>query len=371
MAHPLDEYPIHQVPLSMAYPGTSDRNFYDRCIYHAHDRTGEIELITGLGVYPNLGVIDAYATVRRGDRQVAVRMSDALTDDRMSQAVGPYRLEVIDPLRSLRIVCEGGEFGLAFDLTFNAAFAPHDEPQHVKRTGPKVILDASRYCQVGSWEGTLVVEGDEYAVTPDRWIATRDRSWGIRPVGEPDPPGRTAAEPPAFGMWWLWIPLRFDDFTVVVILEEGPDGVRTMNDAVRYWADGSGRAPEQLGWPEVDIAYRSGSRWPEHATLHLVGRDRRPLTLEIEPLMGIPLNVGCGYGADPDWTHGLWKGRGHVSGSVYDHNDPTVAGRLPFTLVDHVARATLDGQQGWGIFEHGSLGRHDPSGMADFSSVAP
>ena len=41
---------------------TSDRNFYDRCYFNAHDRTGDIFLVTGLGVYPNLGVIDAYAT---------------------------------------------------------------------------------------------------------------------------------------------------------------------------------------------------------------------------------------------------------------------------------------------------------------------
>ena len=30
---PLDEYPIHQVPMSMSHVATSDRNVYDRCIY--------------------------------------------------------------------------------------------------------------------------------------------------------------------------------------------------------------------------------------------------------------------------------------------------------------------------------------------------
>ena len=69
MPSPLDEYPIHQAPLSMRHVATSDRNFYDRCIFQAHDRTGDVLLITGLGVYPNLGVIDAFAVVRRGDIQ--------------------------------------------------------------------------------------------------------------------------------------------------------------------------------------------------------------------------------------------------------------------------------------------------------------
>ena len=52
---PLDEYPIHQAPLSLRYVGTSDRNFYDRSYFNAHDRTGDVFLVTGLGVYPNLG----------------------------------------------------------------------------------------------------------------------------------------------------------------------------------------------------------------------------------------------------------------------------------------------------------------------------
>src|SRR5918992_2462641 len=98
MPVPLDEYPIHQAPLSMAYVASSDRNFYDRSYFNAHDRTGDVFLITGLGVYPNLGVIDAYATVRRGDRQWAVRFSDALGDDRLDQRVGGYRVEVLEPL---------------------------------------------------------------------------------------------------------------------------------------------------------------------------------------------------------------------------------------------------------------------------------
>ena len=75
---PLDEFPIHQTPLSLRYVGSSDRNFYDRAYFNAHDRTGDVFFVTGLGVYPNLGVTDAYATVRRGDRQWTIRCSDAL-----------------------------------------------------------------------------------------------------------------------------------------------------------------------------------------------------------------------------------------------------------------------------------------------------
>ena len=140
-------------------------------------------------------------------------------------------------------------------------------------------------------------------------------------------------------MWWNWIPLRFDDFMLHVILEEDPSGLRNTNFAVRCWPASTGKAPEQLGWPLPEITYKSGTRWPTRASMELIGRDGKTHTLEIEPIVGIPLNVGCGYGADPDWTHGVWKGDDWVEGSVYDYSDPAVSGRGAFSIVDHIARA--------------------------------
>src|SRR3954452_18724723 len=95
---PLDEYPIHQLPRPVAWVGSSDRNFYDRCYLNAHDRTGDIFLITGLGYYPNLGTKDAFVLIRRGDEQTALHLGDGIAHDRMNQRCGPYRIEVRKPL---------------------------------------------------------------------------------------------------------------------------------------------------------------------------------------------------------------------------------------------------------------------------------
>src|SRR5258708_12992345 len=94
---PLDEYPIHQAPVPMNRVTSSDRNFYDRCYFNAHDRTGDVFLVTGLGVYPNLGVIDAYATARVGDRQWSVRFSDALAKRSLDQQARRYRIHLAQP----------------------------------------------------------------------------------------------------------------------------------------------------------------------------------------------------------------------------------------------------------------------------------
>lgn len=368
MPVPLDEYPIHQVPLSFAHVGTTDRGFYDRCYFNAHDRTGDMFLVTGLGVYPNLGVIDAYATVRQGDRQHAVRFSDALGDDRLDARVGTYRVEVQEPLHRIRLVCDASREDVAFDLTWEGSFPAVQEQPHVITHGARTILDTARFAQVGTWSGTLTVAGTDVAVTPDRWLGTRDRSWGIRPVGEPEPPGRNAAEPATSGFWWLYAPLRFDEFALVVIIQELADGYRTLNDATRVWADGR---VEQLGWPRVEISYRSGTRHPEHAVLHLTTTAGEALAVEIDTLTSVALHVGAGYGADPEWNHGRWMGRGWSNAVTYDLTDPAIVARTPFGVIDHAARATCNGAEGFGLLEHASIGRHDPTGFADLAAVAP
>ncbi|MCH5641121.1 hypothetical protein [Gordonia sp. ABSL49_1] len=368
---PLDEFPIHQLPQPIAWPGESNRNFYDRAYLNAHDRSGDIFLITGIGYYPNLGVKDAFVLVRRGDVQTAVHLSDAIDDDRLNQQVGGYRMEVSEPLRRLHLTLDETE-GVAVDLTWNGLFDPILEQPHLMRAGTKVTLDAQRFAQVGSWTGSITIDGEHIAVEPDRWIGSRDRSWGLRPVGEPEPAGRPA-DPPFEGMWWLYIPMAFDDFQMVLIVQEEPSGYRSLNDCVRVWKDGR---VEQLGWPRIDVQYTSGTRIPTGATITATTPDGATIHLDVESRLAVPIHVGGGYGGDPDWIHGVWRGEKFTERLTYDMTDPAIIGRAAFGVIDHVGRAVCreaDGttREGWGLFEHGALGRHDPSGFADWLSVAP
>ena len=367
LAFTADEYPIHQAALSMRYAGTTDRNFYDRYYFNAHDRTGDVFVVSGMGVYPALGVTDAFVTVRRGDKLTTVRCSDALGDDRLNPSVGPYRIEVIEPLQKLRVVCDTDEHGIGLDLTWEGSFPAVEEQPHVIRHGARTILDAQRFAQVGSWSGVLRVDGEEITVDPAVWLGTRDRSWGTRPIGEPDAGGRTASEPPG-GFYWIYAPLRFEEFMVIVIVGENGEGYRTLNDATRVWPDGR---VEQLGWPRIDISYKSGTRHPERAALHVTDADGKPFTIEVETLGFVPLHLGSGYAPDADWQHGRWMGPGWVSPISFDVTDPAVAPRIPFGTIDHVARATIDGAEGWGLFEHACIGPHKPTGFAEFTDVAP
>ncbi|MEP7737895.1 hypothetical protein ABKW28_09610 [Nocardioides sp. 31GB23] len=370
MVGPLDEFALHQAPLPVGWAATSDRNFYDRSYFNAHDRSGERLLIMGLGYYPNLGTKDAFVLWRRGDVQTALHLGDPVDDDRLDMHVGPFRIEVPEPLRRLRVVLEETE-GLALDLHWTGSFDAVQEQPHVMRSGSRVTLDAQRFAQVGSWEGTMLVDGEEITVSPDTWLGTRDRSWGIRPVGEPEPAGRPA-DPPFDGMWWTYVPMRFDDFSIVLLMQETPEGHRTFNDCSRIFADGR---VEQLGWPLVQVRYASGTRTATGATIRCTRPDGVEVLLEVEARLPTPLHLGGGYGGDSDWSHGLWKGAGFVERLSYDVTTPENAGRAMFGVVDYVGRSTCHEEgrtsEGWGLFEHGAIGRHDRSGFADWFDLAP
>jgi hypothetical protein len=371
MPVPLDEFPIHQTPLSLRQVGTSDRNFYDRWYFNAHDRTGDIFLVAGAGFYPNLGVKDAYVCLRRGEVQRVLRCSDEIgavdAEARLTPSIGPFAIEVEDPLQRLHVTCAAADHGVDVDLTWQGSFAAVDEARHLLLSGARPIVDTWRFAQVGSWSGTIRIDDDVLTVDPDVWVGTRDRSWGIRPIGDPEPAGRPDPAAAAFGFWWLYVPIRFDDFAIVLIAQEDGDGSRSLNDAVRVWPDGR---IEQLGWPVVRIRYRPGTRHPESAVIDLQEPDGTALRLEVDTLASVPLHVGCGYGGDPEWLHGQWRGAGWVETASYDMTDPAILARVPFGVIDHIARARVGGRTGWGLFEHGSIGRHDPSGFNDFGAVA-
>ncbi|MGA5502229.1 hypothetical protein [Streptomyces umbrinus] len=366
----LDEYPVHQVPLSMKHVATGDRNAYDRCIFQVFDHQGRALLILGLGVYPNVGVIDAYATLRTGDTLHAVRASDALDDDtRMTMAVGPLRIQVERPLKDFVLSCAADPDdpdGLSYEINWSADFPALWEPHHVQRRGARLTLEGRRFVQAGRCEGWIRVAGEEIRLSGDGWTGTRDRSWGTRPLpGEEG--GRLAEEHRTEGFHWLWCPVRFEDRFLMVVTQEDADGYRTLNDATLVR---NGERDRQLGWPQAEITYRSGTRQPERATVHL-GDFRKPSELGVEILTSSPLAVGAGYPPAEDWQHGTWRGRGWTDRRTYDLSDPAALGLAAYGVTDHSARFTLDGQVGHGIFEHGSFGRHDPSGFTGFDSVAP
>ncbi|MCY4669114.1 MAG: hypothetical protein OXC29_14165, partial [Rhodococcus sp.] len=235
---PLDDYPVHQIAETIRHVGTSDRNFYDRYYFNCYPtESPDVFLIVGLGQYPNLGVMDAFAVLRRGDDHIVARMSKALGADRTDTTVGPLRIEVLEGLQKLRVVLEpGSEYDLSFDITFDATIPAALEPKHFRRQLERVTFDTSRFLQTGTWTGSLTVDGEDFAIDPKTWRGNRDRSWGVRPVGEAEPQGRRAVDG-IQNFFWIYAVMQFDEFTISVIMQEDEQGRRIVEEAMRVWPD--------------------------------------------------------------------------------------------------------------------------------------
>lgn len=359
----MDDYPLHQTAEPIRHVATSDRNFYDRYYFNLHDRSGELFVIFGLGQYPNLCVQDAFVCCRRGDEHRVVRASREL-GDRMDTTVGPFRVEVLEGLSRVRSVVEPNEHGIEMDVTFEAACPAVLEPRHFRRQFGRVTFDTSRFAQTGRWTGSLRVAGTSYDVTPDRWWGTRDRSWGVRPVGEPEPPGIRARGAAGYANGWLWnyVPMQFDDYSIVYMAEEDGSGARGLEEAVRVWADPA-RGVEHLGRPEHKHEFARGTRTIERSTIAFAGGVQVVAT----PLLPVFLGVGTGYGGDADWRHGMYQGELVVQGVCIDMR----AEPQRFTgFVDALARFECAGDVGYGLFEYAVVGPNDRYGFTSFTDVA-
>jgi hypothetical protein len=67
-----DDYPIHQLPEPIAYT-TGERNFYDRYFFNGYARDSSVFFAVALGVYPQLGVMDAAMSIIEGGMQRNLR----------------------------------------------------------------------------------------------------------------------------------------------------------------------------------------------------------------------------------------------------------------------------------------------------------
>jgi hypothetical protein len=291
---PLDDYPVHQASLPIRQVTTSDRNFYDRYYFNCHAGTDELMLIVGVGQYPNLGVTDAFALARHGSTHRVVRASRELGADRMDTRVGPFRVEVLEGLRRLRVVLEPIGHDLEFDLTWDGAIPAQAEPRHFIRSQERVIFDSFRLAQTGRWTGRVRSGTEEFLITPDRWRGSRDRSWGVRPVGESEAPGIQARNPGQF--YWMYTPMQFDEFSILAIVQEDAAGNRLLEEAVRVWPDD--RPPQQLGRPEYRPEYVPGSREVQRATVSFSPPGAAAFEVAVRPVH----RCGCWSGPATVWS---------------------------------------------------------------------
>jgi hypothetical protein len=349
-----DDFPIHQTPEPVAL--VTDRNFYDRFFFNGYAPDGSVFFAAAMGIYPALDVIDAAFCVSVDGVQHIVRASQRLNGDRMALCVGPISIEINIALWELTVRVGPNDGPLTAELHFTGRHFPIEEPRFTRRIGSRLFMDYTRMTQNGRWSGWLAVDGQRIPV--NSFSGTRDRSWGIRPVGKPD--AQPPPMPPQF--FWLWTPCNFAGHALY--LHTNDDGAgQPWNRRAVLAADGGGRGAE-LDFDEVAITYdwQAGTRRLRSVTATLGPTTTVTLTPRAQP----PFYMnGLGY-THPTWGHGMDHGEQAVTHERLDLTS-VADGDYANMHVQAFADAVLDhaGQQhhGVGVVEQMFFGPHAATGL--------
>ncbi|CAN5297944.1 hypothetical protein BH10PSE12_BH10PSE12_22970 [soil metagenome] len=368
MLSKFDEYPIHQTPDSLAHPATSDISFYDRTWFNGFSKSGEVYFGFGLGVYPYRDIMDgAFSVTTKGGRQHCFYASRRAPRDRTQTQIGPLTLEVVEMMKQTRITLAENDSDITCDLLFTTRTAPVEEAKHVFMVGARKVIEATRFDLFGTWEGWIETPDGRIEVKPDDYHGIKDRSWGVRPNGEPQT-GGPPAPPPA--MFFIWSVMFWQDSVTHAIRFDGSNGVPMLCEGLDVTTFPTleavdGDAPILRKTPIVNhrIDYHPGTRHVKYAELDFVGYDGEKTMVTVEPLMTFYMK-GLGY-FTRDWGQGVWKGELATGHDVFD---PAAVDPLsPENIhVQQVARVKCGTEEGLGIFEYGCFGPYAPAGFEAF-----
>src|SRR5581483_4322589 len=357
-----DDFPIHQTPEPVQQVFTSDRNFYDRFFFNGYWRDGEPYFAVAMGIYPNVGIIDAAISVISGGVQHCLRASRILGADRMDTRVGPISIEVVRPMRSLRLRVDHPEINA--DLLFEGRIAPIEEPRFSRRSGPRMAFDLTRFTQHGSYTGTLTVGGKKFDASSGRVWGSRDRSWGVRSIGPQDPAGAPSTEPPQF--FWLWSPTNFEDLCTHFDVNENADCSRwhQFGAIAKPGSEAPARIADAVDW---SVEYLPGTRHARKAEI-LLSHGAGETRVQLETLYNFYMH-GIGYG-HPKWGHGMYVG---PDVSTYESfKVAEVDETQPLNQhIQAVCRAKVGSNEGMGILEMMIIGAHLKSGFSQLLDMHP
>ena len=372
MLSKLDDYPIHQTSHPVAHPASSDRHVYDRYWFNGYAQDGEFYFGIGAALYPNLEIMDCGLSIVCDGEQHAFHASRRAPREPTDLQIGPFRLEILEPMKSLRVIVDDNESGISGELLWIPRTASIQEG-HQKSTTGRVLMEATRFNQFGYWSGELRYAGQHLSIDPARVFGTKDRSWGIRPVGDPAPPGAPPTQIPQ--VFFLWAPLHWPERCTHMGLFENEHGepwhwdgmicpVYASPDELPGVEDPGVRA---LSSVEHRLDFHPGTRRARAAAIVLVERDGPRHEIQLEPLLCFRMK-GIGY-AHPEWGHGRWKGELAVGGERWKCSDLDEMA-LENQHIQQVVRARCGDEAGIGVLEQIHLGPHAGYGFEEFLDPA-
>jgi len=317
-----DDFPFHQTAAPLDVPATSDPHFNDG-YYFAFYRPG-LHVFCGLRLHPNSNVMDGYAGVVAAGEQRDVRCSRALRPRTNELAVGPLRLDIVEPMTALRIRLDDPELGLAFDVTLRASAPAFFETRHRQSRHGRLLNDVLRYTQVARAEGEIAVDGEREAV--EGWHGCRDHSWGIRSTMGPHAPlGGIEEESPDPRALRLWVPFECGDAVGFFHCHEAHDG-SVLDCEGRLHLPG-GRSL-RIDAVRHALRYEAGTTRLEGGELTLVDEagSEHPYRFEVACAPAHPQGFGYTRGWSDGGQPGVYRGAEVSERDRFDVSDPALRG---------------------------------------------
>ena len=231
-----------------------------------------------------------------------------------------------------------------------------------------MMMDITRMTQNGSWSGFLQVGGKVIDVSDDDFVGTRDRSWGVRPIGAKDK--QPMVPTPKFQMFWFWAPINFDNHVTMFGLNETAQGSRWHQNAILVDCE-DGAQPQRYADVDVTYDFRSGTRFQNSMQL----KYRDPILGELEISMTPRYQFymsGLGYG-HPEWGHGNHHGELAITYDTINLDEADPTHKLHFhiqAVVDAVMTYQGKEHKGTGVLEQMIFGPHHPSGFSTGNDMA-
>lgn len=266
-----------------------------------------------------------------------------------------------------RILVDAAEHGLVADLTATARTPAHEEPRATRYDGTELRTDSTRATQMVTWTGQLASGGQDIQVN-DGTYGTKDRSWGIRGVGERTPAAPRTALPQVF---FLWAPLNFADECLHYVVMGNESGqpwlertavLPVLGEESPFFGPDTGI--RWLRGVRHEVRWAPGLRRSAGASLLLAPGE----TVELEPLLTFRMR-GVGY-LHPTWGHGRWHDELAVGGETFKvaELDTTAPDCVH---VQQVVRAVWGDRIGLGVLEQLVIGPYEPGGFRGMLDGAP
>jgi hypothetical protein len=316
-----DEYPLHQITASFAGVAGSDPSWNDGHYVCVSDAGGNVCLTSNLRLYSNNDVMDGFVCIRHEGLQHNIRVSRRLRPAVDDFSVGPLRLEILEPMKTLRLVLEPNDSAISLDVTCRGTTVPYEDPPEITRIDGRLVSERMTYELTGKCEGWVQVGGSRRDLSPETAAFFRNHSWGFQagrggPKLYAAPPiGAPRRRVPGVRQWVLFDMPEYGGFYFI-----DPSGRRASGKGALMLADRTVAVTSV----DTDLQFYEGGRRLKSGTIQLTDADGTDRSYEVEDL-GWVYCQGGGYfgGFDDGLGQGVYRGDYHEEGEVWDVSHPT------------------------------------------------